>query len=54
VDVPYIPLIESKKKDLKDLRIAWTDDFGGVPVTGDAKDCTEAIRRQVIPSGMQS
>jgi amidase len=32
VDVPYIPLIEPKKKDLKDLHIAWTDDFGGVPV----------------------
>ena len=37
VDVPYIPLIESKKKDLKDLHIAWTDDFGGVPVSKDTK-----------------
>jgi amidase len=32
-DVPYISLAEPKKRDLKTLRIAWMDDFGGVPVT---------------------
>ena len=32
-DVPYISLAEPEKRDLKTLRIAWMDDFGGVPVT---------------------
>ncbi len=32
-DIPYISLAEPNKRDLKTLRIAWMDDFGGVPVT---------------------
>jgi amidase len=51
VDVPYIPLIEPKKKDLKDLRIAWTDDFGGVPVTGDAKIALKQFAEKLSQAG---
>lgn len=36
-DVPYSPLVEPKRRDLKTLKIAWTDDFSGVGVTGDTR-----------------
>ena len=36
-DVPYIPLAEPAKRELKTLRIAWIDDFGGVPVTKETR-----------------
>jgi len=51
VDVPYIPLIESKKKDLKDLRIAWTDDFGGVPVSEDTKVVLKQLADKLSKAG---
>jgi amidase len=51
VDVPYIPLIESKKKDLKDLRIAWTDDFGGVPVSEDTKVALKQLADKLSKAG---
>ncbi len=51
VDVPYIPLNETlhgKKICSKDLHIAWTDDFGGVPVSEDTRIAIEAVHRKVI------
>lgn len=51
VDVPYIPLIESKKKDLKELRIAWTDDFGGVPVSEDTKAALKQFADKLSKAG---
>ena len=35
VDVPSVALIEPPVKPLKELRIAWTDGFGGIPVSVD-------------------
>jgi amidase len=51
MDVPYIPLIESKKKDLKDLHIAWTDDFGGVPVSEDTKVAMKQFTDKLSKTG---
>jgi amidase len=51
VDVPYIPLIESRKKDLKDIRIAWTDDFGGVPVSEDTKVALKQFTDKLSKAG---
>jgi amidase len=51
VDVPYVPLIESKKKDLRDLRIAWTDDFGGVPVSKDTKVALKQFTDKLSKAG---
>jgi amidase len=51
VDVPYIPLIESKKKDLSELRIAWTDDFGGVPVSQDTKVALKQFADKLSQAG---
>ena len=51
VDVPYVPLIESKKKDLRELRIAWTDDFGGVPVSEDTKMALKQFTDKLSKAG---
>jgi amidase len=32
-EVPPVPLEDPPGRSLQDLRIAWTDDFGGVPIT---------------------
>lgn len=48
--VPLVNLTQPKEKELKDLRIAWTDDFGGVPVTADTKaamkDLADKLEKQ--------
>ena len=48
--VPLANLTEPGEKELKDLRIAWTDDFGGVPVTADTKaamkDLADKLEKQ--------
>jgi amidase len=36
-EVPPVPLEPAPDRTLQELRLAWTDDFGGVPVTGDTK-----------------
>ncbi|HUI06151.1 MAG TPA: amidase [Verrucomicrobiae bacterium] len=36
-EVPPVSLGSAAKKPWNKLRIAWTDDFGGVPVTGDTR-----------------
>jgi amidase len=36
-EVPPVPLAPAPKKPWNKLRIAWTDDFGGVPVSGDTR-----------------
>jgi amidase len=51
VDVPYIPLSEAKKKDLKDLHIAWTDDFGGVPVSEDTRIALKQFTEKLSKAG---
>jgi amidase len=51
VDVPYIPLSEPPKKDLKELRIAWTDDFGGVPVLEDTKVALKQFADKLSQAG---
>jgi len=50
-DIPYIPLIEPRKKDLKDLRVAWTDDFGGIPVSEDTKAALKQFADKLSKAG---
>lgn len=51
VDVPGIPLIEPPQKDLKDLRIAWSDDFGGIPVTEETKTALKQFTDKLSKAG---
>lgn len=37
IDVPDFPLIEPDVKKINSLKIAWTDDFNGVPVSSETK-----------------
>jgi amidase len=48
---PYIPLSEPRKKGLKDLHIAWTDDFGGVPVSEDTKMALKQFTEKLSKAG---
>ena len=36
-EVPPVRLEPAQARPLNALRLAWTDDFGGVPVTGDTR-----------------
>ena len=36
-EVPPVPLTPAPKKPWNKLRVAWTDDFGGTPVTSDTR-----------------
>lgn len=50
VNVPFTGLVELPQKPLKELRIAWSDDFGGIPVSADTrralKDFAEKLSAQ--------
>jgi amidase len=51
VDVPLANLNDTGKKDLKKLRIAWTDDFGGVPVTAETRTALKALAEKLSQQG---
>jgi amidase len=36
-EVPPVPVDPAPDRSLRSLRLAWTDDFGGIPVTGDTR-----------------
>lgn len=50
-DIPDIPLIEPRGKELKDLRIAWSDDFGGVPVSEETKTALKQFADKLSQAG---
>jgi amidase len=50
-DVPYISLTEPKKRELEKLRIAWTDVFGGVPVTQETRQALEQFTDKLAQRG---
>jgi amidase len=51
VDVPYTPLIEVPQKPLKELRIAWADDFGGVTVSADTRRALQELAGKLAAQG---
>lgn len=51
LDVPSIPLLPSPKKELKDIRIAWSDNFGGVPVTEETKAALKQFTDKLSQAG---
>ena len=42
-EVPPVPLDEVPEKPLKEASFAWTDDFGGAPVTADTRSALEKV-----------
>jgi amidase len=43
MDVPPVPLEGTPARPLRELRFAWTDDFGGVPVTMETRAALERL-----------
>jgi len=50
-DIPRVDLTAGPAKGLKELRIAWTDDFGGVPVTKETKDAIRSLAKRLSQLG---
>jgi len=44
-------LLPTPKKELKDIRIAWSDDFGGVPVTEETKAALKRFTDKLSQAG---
>lgn len=49
--VPFVNLVDVRKKELKNLRIAWTDDFGGVPVSAETKAAMKNLAEKLTRQG---
>jgi amidase len=52
VDVPAIPIIYPKPKPLRQLRIAWTDQFAGVKVSKDTQAAMKAFAEKLAAQGI--
>ncbi|HOO45001.1 MAG TPA: amidase [Deltaproteobacteria bacterium] len=50
-DVPDIPMLEPQKRDLGSLRIAWMDDFGGIPVSQDTRNALKKFTKSLADKG---
>jgi amidase len=46
-DVPPVPLEPAPQRALREVRLAWTDDFGGVPITVDTKAALTKLAGEV-------
>lgn len=50
-EVPPVPLELPPHIALRELRLAWTDDFGGLPVTGDTRTALVGLARELQQLG---
>jgi amidase len=50
-DVPWVDLHQPPARNMKDLRITWTDDFGGVPVTAETRETLKAFTEKLAAQG---
>jgi amidase len=51
--VPRIPLVDPPDRPLRELKIAWTDDLGGLPVTAATRAALERVATQLERLGCQ-
>ncbi|MCD1295579.1 amidase [Methanocella sp. CWC-04] len=52
-EVPPVTLSLPLKKELKGLRLAWTDELGGVPVTEETRSSMERLAGELARQGCQ-
>ncbi|MGZ3456898.1 MAG: amidase, partial [Archangium sp.] len=52
-DVPPVPLREVAPRELRSYRFAWTDDFGGLPVSRETRAVLEKLARTLEELGCQ-
>jgi amidase len=50
-EVPPVSLDDPPKKRLSDLRIAWTTDFGGVPISADTRSALHQLAANLESAG---
>ena len=50
-EVPPVPLEEGPDRPLEEAAFAWTDDFGGVPVTADTRSALEKVAQTLSVRG---
>ncbi|HPI91748.1 MAG TPA: amidase [Deltaproteobacteria bacterium] len=50
-DVPWVDLQQPPARNIKDLRMAWTDGFGGVPVTAETMQALRAFTDKLAAQG---
>jgi amidase len=51
VNVPFIPLVEPQQKPLNELHIAWTDNFGDIPVSADTRRALKEFAEKLSAQG---
>lgn len=52
-EVPPVPLAEARDRPLNTRGFAWTDDFGGVPITNETRVALRALVEELQRSGCQ-
>jgi amidase len=50
-DVPPMPWIDAPARPLRECRIAWATDFGGVPVVRETKDAIQKLAGELARAG---
>ena len=50
-DVPPMPWLEPEERDLRSHRLAWSADFGGIPVTADTRGGLARLADQLASAG---
>jgi amidase len=50
-DVPWVDLSRQPAKDLKGLRISWSDDFGKVPVSAETREALKYFTEKLAAHG---
>src|SRR5262249_36525069 len=50
-EVPPVPLFDSPALPITELRLAWIDDFGGVPVTAETRSALETLAVRLAALG---
>jgi amidase len=50
-DVPWVDLQQPQAKNIRELRMAWTDGFGGVPVTAETRQAIRAFTDKLSALG---
>jgi amidase len=51
VETPAVPLVDPPAKTLKELKVAWTDGFGGIPVSEDTKKALAMLAEKLKAKG---
>jgi amidase len=52
-EIPPVPLNDSPPRELADLRIAWMDDFGGVPLTAETRNGLAELVQELSRAGVR-